>query len=59
MTTNTAVVTKEGKDDNDVGAKDDRDDDELDDTKWGEEGGAIRRLKTATTMTTKMTTQRT
>ena len=58
-TTTTAAVVEEGGDDDNVGVKDGDNKDDVEDTKWGEEGGAIRRLKTARTMTTKMTTQRT
>ena len=54
MTNTTEAVAKESRDDDDVCAEDRNNNDGVDDTKWGEEGGAIRRSKTA--MKTKMTT---
>ena len=55
MTNTTEAVAKESRDDDDVCAEDRNNNDGVDDTKWGEEGGAIRRSKTETRMTTKMT----
>ena len=48
MTTTTADATKDGGEDDNVGAKEGDDEDEVDGTNVGEEGGEIRRSKTAT-----------
>ena len=63
MTTTTAASTKEGGDDvklsaEDVGDEDEDGDDEADDTKRGEEAGAIQWSKTAAATTTKMATMK-